>query len=425
MIESTRQEGLQFISKVAEFLPLILYVYDLHEEKVVFSNRLAKQLMGETKEGIYAQEGFFFNGIQPSDRSSFSDFLAQCQAAMDDMPVEVEYRLNKLHESERWYHQRAIVFSRCEDGSPRLILNMTEDISDRKQNEETLLRFSTALKMTSDSVLITDLSNQILDANDSALKLYGVKSKEELVGRDWFDYVTAEDHDSATEGMRKVLMNGFLRNKELKIQPANQPQITVEVSISIITNASRAFVGLVIILRDISERKKTEEKLRFISSFDALTRVYNRFSFQEKVLEIENGDIAPLSVMMIDADGLKKVNDNLGHSSGDEMLVAIAEVLKKSFRSDDFIARIGGDEFVVLLPGAGAADLERATQRLRSHFITDGNQHPQFTLSVSIGGYTVEKGEAIRLALFYADEHMYEEKAQKKATSNPGLAGGA
>jgi len=417
MIESTGLEGLQFISKVAEFLPMILYVYDLRQDRVVFSNRLADQLMGETKEGIYAQDGFFFKGIQPSDGSTFSDFLAQSLSAADDSPVEVEYRLKVFPNALRWYHQRAIVFSRAEDGAPRLILNLTEDISDRKQNEETLLRFSTALKMTSDSVLITDLSNQILDANDSAVKLYGVKSKEELLGRDWFDYVAAEDRDSATEGMRKVLMNGFLRNKELKIQPVHHAVVIVEVSISIITNASRAFVGLVIITRDITERKKTEDQLRFISSFDPLTRVYNRFSFQEKVLQIENDDTAPLSVIMIDADGLKKVNDSLGHSAGDDMLVAIAEVLKNSFRSDDFVARIGGDEFVILLPGAGSTDLERAIARLKSNIKSGSSQHPQFKLSVSIGGYTVEKGEAIRQALFYADERMYEEKAKKRTVS--------
>jgi diguanylate cyclase (GGDEF)-like protein/PAS domain S-box-containing protein len=415
MIGSTGQEGLQFISKVAEFLPLILYVYDISQDKIIFSNRLADQLMGDEKTALYAENGFFFRGLQASDRTSFTEFLNQCQSAADDAAVEMDYRL-KHHESMSWFHHRAIVFSRMEDGSARLILNLAEDITDRKQNEENLLRFSTALKMTSDCVLITNLSNEILDANDSALKLYGCKAKQDLIGRDWFDFVAADDRESAAEGMRKVLMNGYMRNQELRIQSGeNTEPTTVEISISIINNASRAFVGLVIIARDITERKKTEEKLLFISSYDSLTRVYNRFSFEEKLLQVENGDTAPVSVLMIDADGLKKVNDSLGHSVGDEMLVAVANVLKNSFRSNDFVARIGGDEFVVILPGAGSTDMDRTINRLKSNFDAAGAQYPNFKLSVSLGGYTAEKCELIRQALFYADERMYSEKLKKKA----------
>ena len=413
MIDSAGQEGLQFISKVAEFLPLILYVYDLPQDKIIFSNRLADQLLGDEKSAIYAEQGFFSRCLQASDSAAFGDFLKQCQSAADNKAVEVDYRL-KSPASMRWFHHRAIVFSRSADGSARLILNLAEDITERKQTDENLLRFSTALKMTSDSVMITDLSNQILDANDSALKLYGVKTKEELVGRDWFEFVAAEDRESATDGMRKVLMNGFLRNKELRIQADPQEPTHVEVSISVITNASRAFAGLVIITRDVTERKKTEEKLRFISSFDTLTRVYNRFSFEEKLLQIENGEESPVSVLMIDADGLKKVNDTQGHSVGDEMLVALADVLKNSFRSDDFVARIGGDEFVVILPGAGTADLDRTIKRLNSNFDSASSQCLHFKLSVSIGGCTVEKCDLIRQALFYADERMYVEKMRKK-----------
>ena len=190
---------------------------------------------------------FFFNRLHISDRNAFLEFNNRSKQADDHEQINVEYRLRQNEEDWCWYHQRAIVFTRAEDGSARLILNLIEDITERRRNEETLQRFSTALKMTTDSVLITNLSNKILDANDAAIKMYGFNKKEELIGLDWFDFIAPTDKHIATEGMQTVLINGSLKGKELNIHTRDGVAIPTEVSISIIANAGRAFVGLVII----------------------------------------------------------------------------------------------------------------------------------------------------------------------------------
>jgi diguanylate cyclase (GGDEF)-like protein/PAS domain S-box-containing protein len=416
LITTTGQEALQFLNKVAEILPLGLFIYDVKEEEVVFLNRLAEVLIGEEKKQLYRPDGFFFTRLHPADRLAFTQFINRGLTEADGKQVEIEYRLKQNEQEWRWFFQRSIVFTRHEDGSPRLLLNLVEDISDRRQNEEALLRFSTALTMTSDSILITDLSNKILDANNAAIKMYGVTSKDQLVGQDWFNFIDPADKEYATEGMRTVLINGHLRGKELNIRPGRGDTMPVEVSISVITNARRAFVGLVIITRDISERKKNEAQLRYISSYDALTRLYNRFSYQEKINELENEDVSPVSVLMIDADGLKKINDTLGHLRGDDYLVRIADTLRHSFRQEDFIARIGGDEFVVILPGAGAGDMVNALERFRINIDKmNRSGESDLTISVSMGVATVENGQQVQKALFTADERMYTEKASKKS----------
>ena len=246
MIDTGTPEALLFLNKMADFLPLMIFMYDLGAKEITFLNRQAESFIGTDRADIYAPNGFFLNRLHPSDRLTFADFNRRTQIAADNEAIQLEYRL-KQGDEWHWYNQRCVVFTRNADGSAGILLNLIEDVTERRLNEETLLRFSTALKMTTDSVLITDLSNVILDANDAAVRMYGAADKTELVGRDWFNFIAPADKDLTTAGMRQVLMNGSLKGKELRITPRPGLSIPVEVSISIISNARRAFVGLVII----------------------------------------------------------------------------------------------------------------------------------------------------------------------------------
>ncbi len=117
---------------------------------------------------------------------------------------------------------------------------------------------------------------------------------------------------------------------------------------------------------DITESRKMEEELRYLNFHDKLTGVHSR-NFLEK--EIERLDIAtqlPISVIMVDVNGLKLVNDTYGHERGDELLRCAAQVLKASCREQDVIARFGGDEFVILLPETSREEAQKVCQKIRS-----------------------------------------------------------
>ncbi len=120
---------------------------------------------------------------------------------------------------------------------------------------------------------------------------------------------------------------------------------------------ARRVVG---IAADITDLKLGEEKLKFISLHDSLTGLYNRIFFEEEMNRIEKGRFDQVGIISCDVDGLKLVNDTLGHPQGDKLLVAAAGVIKESFRQADLVARIGGDEFSIVLPSTSAAAVESA-----------------------------------------------------------------
>ena len=169
-------------------------------------------------------------------------------------------------------------------------------------------------------------------------------------------------------------------------------------------------------VRDATERLRVEEKLRFLSGHDPLTGMYNRYVFDEQRTRLARGRQFPMSIVVIDVDGLKEVNDTIGHVAGDRLLKRAAAVLTHAFRAEDTVARLGGDEFAALLPATGrraaTAAKDRVEQALREH-----NEHAHGpTLRFSIGTAPAETGRSLRRCLREADAAMYREKVRHRHT---------
>lgn len=183
-------------------------------------------------------------------------------------------------------------------------------------------------------------------------------------------------------------------------------------------------------LREIQKENRTlrrlVERLEEVASHDALTGLYNRRGLEGSLHALFNAAVrygAELSCMVIDVDGLKAVNDRLGHRAGDELLCAVAETLRCACRKSDVVARIGGDEFVVLLPHTPARAADRLRERIRAGFGavarrvlsvagTDGSVHVGLSIGVAgTAGAGVQDAEGLLEA---ADRLMYEEKSARR-----------
>lgn len=167
---------------------------------------------------------------------------------------------------------------------------------------------------------------------------------------------------------------------------------------------------IAVICRDITEKKKKEEEIRYLSFHDVLTGLYNRAFFEEELRRLDTGRHLPLSLIFLDADGLKEVNDALGHEEGDRLLKEITRVLQKSTREGDVITRWGGDEFVILLPQTTEDDARQIGKRIEKN-CEETQGECLLPLSVSWGVATKENNDQdIREIFRRAEEESYQQK---------------
>lgn len=164
------------------------------------------------------------------------------------------------------------------------------------------------------------------------------------------------------------------------------------------------------IWRDVTEKRKREEEMRYLSFHDVLTGLYNRAFFEEEIQRLDRGRHLPLSLIFLDVDGLKEVNDSLGHEEGDRLLGEIAQVLRKSTRGGDVITRWGGDEFIVLLPQT-TEDIAREVGKRIEKNCEEAQRECLLPLSLSWGVATKESDtEDIREIFRRAEEEAYQKK---------------
>lgn len=259
--------------------------------------------------------------------------------------------------------------------------------------------------------------NGIFLGCNKAFEAFADLPQTQIVGKTMADLASKSLADRFDETDRELFQHGGTQIYESSISFSDGALHDVIFYKAIFNNIDNTLGGLVGTILDITERKQTEEKLRYMSTHDPLTGLYNRAFFQEELERLEQGRQFPVSIVVSDIDKLKYVNDNLGHAAGDDLITRAALMLKGAFRAEDVVARIGGDEFAVLLPSADAVVVEEALTRVMSRIETSNTADSSFALSMSFGAATAAKGDRLEETLKLADKRMYEHKFKKNNTA--------
>lgn len=174
--------------------------------------------------------------------------------------------------------------------------------------------------------------------------------------------------------------------------------------------------------RELSDRRQTEKLLQYQSFHDSLTGLYNRTYFEEEMQRLDKRRSGPVGLIMLDVDGLKLINDTLGHEKGDVLLTSAAHILSLCFRESDVVARIGGDEFAVLLKPLDEASLEAACERVREKTLEFNQRQLQAHISLSIGyAFSESPNTSMRDLFKRADNNMYREKLHQRQSTRSAI----
>ena len=277
-----------------------------------------------------------------------------------------------------------------------------------------------ALRDAPIGIYTSTLEGRFLSVNPAMARMFGYDQPHALICAitDIASQVYVDPSDR-TKLIRLIEDHGKAVNYECRFRRRDESVFWVSESIRAVWGADgcvKYYQGFVI---DITDRKRYEEKLKYLSLHDQLTGLYNRTYLENEMARLSQSREHPITIISIDLDGLKPVNDMFGHEQGDMLLKNGANLLRQVFRASDILARAGGDEFVVLLPKTDAAAGKKLIRRIRSSLRRYNREKPdsRMPLSFSIGMAVAENpGMDFSEVFRQADDLMYRDKLSKNAT---------
>lgn len=279
--------------------------------------------------------------------------------------------------------------------------------------------FQATLSSIGDAVISCDINSNIIFINKVAEVLTGWK-QEEAIGQpieDIFNIVDEVTHEKCENIVQQVIIRKAIIDLGLDTLLINKDgsEKPIEDSAAPIFNDKGELAGAVLVFRDVTEKRGAIKDIEYLSYHDKLTGLYNRRFYEEEIRRLDTERNLPLSIVMGDVNGLKLINDSFGHSIGDELLLKAANAIKDGCRTDDIISRLGGDEFIVILPNTDKVEAEAVISRIQKYQLE--YKINNIPISISFGHGTKELADQeIREIFKLAEDDMYRQKLYESAS---------
>ncbi len=286
---------------------------------------------------------------------------------------------------------------------------------DREVAESARRRHETLLDTIASPVYYVDTGQRFAGCNRAFCDMHGLQ-RDDIVGREIDDLMSPAVAASERRADAALLVDGGAMSYETQLHRSDGSLREVIVHKSVVTGPKGEATGIVGVAVDITERKQLEARLWRLAATDALTGVWNRRHFlaqAERIVAQARREDMSVSLLMLDVDRFKSINDSHGHAVGDQALVQVCDHWRSLLRLDDLLGRMGGEEFAVVLPGCGLRDATKIAESLRkgATALEISVDDVRLKLTVSIGATEFRVGsESVDAALIRADRALYRAK---------------
>ena len=414
------QDSEEQLRLVLEGADMGFWDWDMLSDKVKRNERWA-DILGYSYEEIHQTTQQWTDYIHPEDREkawqSINDVIEGRTAAH-----KIEYRMLHKDGSIRWILDQAKVMKRDASGRPTRMSGTHNDITERKKIEEVIsessLRFNRILDNLFAYVALLDTNGVVQEVNKAPLDRAGYR-RDDVVGQYFYDAPWWNYDDQVREQLIdaiNVAKQGKTSRYDVVVKMGND-LVPIDFLIAPVHDESGRIVGLLPTAVDITERKHLEAELQRQAHLDYLTGLPNRRSFMDRG-EVELSRTQryanPLSILMLDIDHFKNINDTFGHQAGDLVLKSLAMTFQEVLRNVDIIGRLGGEEFAAVLPETDIVKATEVAERLREiiaagEVILPEGIKVRFTVSIGIAAL-LDKNSNIDMLLNEADKALYRAK---------------